>query len=137
MMATTPPETQTRRTVTAQNVQRFSLGEWTDKAGPLTAVPGLGNVVATFCVIPGPVSTDELTLTIAGLNLTTDTPAVVLLQPRQAANQDFGFPDEFAVQVIDTSAVELVVRIMRLDGNVGWGQDLRLDIFIVDSVANP
>jgi hypothetical protein len=30
-----------------------------------------------------------------------------------------------------------VARIMRLDGNDGWGQDLRLDIFIVDSVVNP
>ena len=118
-------------------MQQFSLGQRTNKAGPLTAVPGLGNVVATFCIIPGPISGRELTVTIGGLNLTTDKPAVVLLQPRQAANQDFGFPDEFAVQVIDTSATQLVVRIMRLDGDGGWGQDLRLDIFIVDSVANP
>jgi hypothetical protein len=136
-MTTAGPATQTRKTVTVQDVQLFSLGQRTDKVGPLAAVPGLGNVVATFCIIPGPISTHELTVTIGGLNLTTDTPAVVLLQPRQAANQDFGFPDEFAVMVIDTSATELVVRIMRLDGNDGWGQDLRLDIFIVDSVVNP
>jgi|HubBroStandDraft_6_1064221.scaffolds.fasta_scaffold1289141_1 hypothetical protein len=136
-MTTAGPKTQTRKTVTVQDVQLFSLGQRTDKAGPLAAVPGLGNVVATFCIIPGPISTHELTVTIGGLNLTTDTPAVVLLQPRQAANQDFGFPDEFAAMLIDTSATELVVRIMRLDGNDGWGQDLRLDIFIVDSVVNP
>jgi hypothetical protein len=136
-MAIAGSPTQTRKTVTVQDVQQFSLGQRTDKAGPLIAVPGLGNVVATFCVIQGPISTQELTVTIGGLNLTTDTPAVVLLQPRQAANQDFGFPDEFAVQVIDTSATQLVVRVMRLDGNSGWGQDLRLDMLIVDSVANP
>jgi hypothetical protein len=135
-MATAVPATQMRKTVPVQDVQLFSLGQRTDKAGPLAVVPGLGNVVATFC-IAGSSSTQDLLLTITGLNLTTDTPAVVLLQPRQAANQDFGFPDEFAVQVIDTSATELLVRIQRLDGNSGWGQDLRLDIFIVDSVINP
>jgi hypothetical protein len=135
-MTTAEPATKTRKTVPAQDVQLFSLGQRTDKLGPLTVVPGLGNVVATFC-IAGPSSTQDLLLTITGLNLTTDTPAVVLLQPRQSANQDFGFPDEFAVQVIDTSATELVVRIQRLDSNSGWGQDLRLDIFIVDSVVNP
>ena len=42
---------------------------------------------------------------------------------------------EFAVQVISTSATELLVLIRRLDTNAGWGQELRLDIFIVDSVA--
>ena len=41
------------------------------------------------------------------------------------------------MQVIDTSATELLVRIHRLDLDSGWGQDLRLDIFIVDSVSNP
>jgi hypothetical protein len=84
-------------------------------------------VVATFCIV-GFNPTQDLLLTITGLNLTTDTPAVVLLQPRQSANQDFGFPDEFAVQVIDTFATELLVRIHRLDSTDGWGQDLRLDI---------
>jgi len=135
-MTTTGPVTQTTKTVPVQDVQLFSLGQRADKSGPLAVVPGLGNAVATFC-IAGSSATQDLLLTITGLNLTTDTPAVVLLQPRQSANQDFGFPDEFAVQVIDTSATELLVRIQRLDSNSGWGQDLRLDIFIVDSVVNP
>jgi hypothetical protein len=134
--AGTATQTQTRKTVPAQDVQLFSLGQRTDKAGPLAAVPGLANVVAAFC-IAGSSPAQDLLLTITGLNLTTNTPAVVLLQPRQSANQDFGFPDEFAVQLIDTSATELLVRIQRLDGNSGWRQDLRLDIFIVDSVVNP
>jgi hypothetical protein len=135
-MTTTAPEAQASRTVTVQDVQLYSLGQRTDKVGPLAVVPGLGNVVATYC-IAGSSPYQQLNLTIIGLNLTTDMPAVVLLQPRQSANQDFGFPDEFAVQVIDTSATELQVRIRRLDSNSGWGQDLRLDIFIVDSVINP
>jgi hypothetical protein len=135
-MTTAASPTRTSKTVPVRDMQLFSLGQRTDKIGPLAVVPGLGNVVATFC-IAGSSSTQELTLTITGLDLTTDTPAVVLLQPRQSANEDVGFPDEFAVQVIDTSATQLVVRIMRLDSASGWGQDLRLDIFIVDSVINP
>jgi hypothetical protein len=135
-MTTAAPATQTSKTVPVQDVQLFSLGQRTDHAGPLDVVPGLGNVVATFC-LAGSSSTQDLLLTITGLSLTTDTPAAVLIQTRQSANQDFGFTDEFAVQVIDTSATELLVRIHRLDQNSGWGQDLRLDLFIVDSVVNP
>ena len=135
-MTTAAPVTQADRTVTVQDVQTFSLGQRPEVAGPLAAVPGLGNVVATFC-IPGSSANQELKVRIVGLSLTTDTPAVVMLQPRQSANQDFGFPDEFAVQVIDTSRSELLVLIRRLDSNSGWGQQLRLDIFIVDSVINP
>jgi hypothetical protein len=130
-MATAAPASQTSKTAPVQNVQRFSLGQRTGEAGPLAVVPGLGNVTAGF-VIAGSSTTQDLLLTITGLNLTTNTPAVVLLQPRQSANQDFGFPDEFAVQVIDTSATELLVRIQRLDGNSGWGQELRLDVLIID-----
>jgi hypothetical protein len=122
--------------VSVQDVQLFTLGQRTDKAGPLAVIPELGNVVATFC-IAGPSATQQLLLTITGLNLRTATPAVVLLQPRQSVSQDFGFPDQFSVQVIDTSATQLLVRIQRLDSDSGWGQELRLDIFIMDSMINP
>jgi hypothetical protein len=126
---------QPSKTVAVQDVQFFTLGQRTDKAGPLSVIPGLGNVVATFCVA-GPSPAPQLLLTITGLNLRTATPAVVLLQPRQSVSQEFGFSDQFAVQVIDTSATQLLVRILRLDSNSGWEQQLRLDIFIVDSVIN-
>ena len=43
--ATTAPTTS--KTVPVQDVQLFSLGQRTDEAGPLSVVPGLGNVVAT------------------------------------------------------------------------------------------
>ena len=66
-MTTAGPITQAEKTVTVQDMQQFSLGQRTNKAGPLTAVPGLGNVVATFCIIPGPISGRELTVTIGGL----------------------------------------------------------------------
>jgi len=134
-MTTAESLTQTRNTVSVQDMQLFSLGQWTDVPGPPSVVLGLGNVVVAFC-IAGPSPAQDLLLTITGLNLATDTPPVVLLQPR-SVNQGLGFSDEFAVQVIDTSATELLVRIHRLDLDAGWGQDLRLDIFIVDSASNP
>jgi len=93
-MTTAASPTRTSKTVPVRDIQLFSLGQRTDQVGPLAVVPGLGNVVATYC-IAGSSSTQELTLTITGLDLTTDTPAVVLLQPRQSANEDVGFPDEF------------------------------------------
>lgn len=127
---------QTTRTVSVQDVQLFTLGQRTDKTGPLAVIPELGNVVAAFC-IAGPSQTQQLRLTITGLNLRTATPAVVLLHPRQSVSQDFGFPDQFSVQVIDTSVTQLLVRIQRLDCDSGWGQELRLDIFIVDSMISP
>lgn len=137
-MTTTSPATETNRTVTVQDLRVYPLGQPSGMAGgpPGGPVPGLGNVVATF-VVAQPCPTPYLNLTITGFALTTDAPAVVLLQPRQSANQDFGFLDEFAVQVITTSASEMLVKIRRLDSNSGWGQDLRLDILIVDDVVNP
>jgi hypothetical protein len=99
-------------------------------------VPGLGNVVATN-VLAGSSNTPGLRFTITGLNLTTNTPAVVMIQPRQGDNQDSGFPDEFVVQVISTTSSSILCRILRIDTNSGWGQNLRLDMFIVDSVVNP
>ena len=73
-------------------------------------------------------------LTIVGLQLTTAFPRTVLFTPRQGPdqNQDFGFPDEFGVQVIRTSTNSVLVRVLRLDVNSGWGQDLHLSGLIVD-----
>ena len=134
-MTSAGPATQTSRTVNVRDMQLFSLGQRTDEAGPAAVVPGLGNVVATFCTIPGGSPAQELLLTVTGLHLTTNTPAVVLLQTRQAVNQNLGHSDEFAVQVISTSKTQLLVLIRRLDTNSGWAQELRLDIFIVDSAV--
>ena len=69
---------------------------------------------------------------VKGLSLTTGTPAVVLVQPRQAVNQNMGWPDQYAVQVLTTSKTEIQVLVRRIDQNSGWGQSLRLDLLIVD-----
>ena len=133
-MTTTAPATETSRTVSVQDMRVYPVGQ--QAAGVGAPVATLGNVVATWC-LAGSSGTQQLNLTITGLSLTTDYPSTVLLQPRQSDNNDHGYTDEFAVQVITTSRSELVVRVRRLDSNSGWGQDLRLDIFIVDDVANP
>jgi hypothetical protein len=130
-MTTAGPAAQTSATVNAQDVQVVSLGQRTGQAEALAAVPGLGNVTATSVTLP-PSASQELLVAVKGLNLTTDTPAVVLVQPRQAVNQNLGWSDEFAVQVITTSKTEIQVLVRRLDASSGWGQDLRLDFLIVD-----
>jgi hypothetical protein len=110
--------------------------EVTEEIGPEAAVPGLGNVVATF-VVPGSSGSNNRRYRATGLNLTTDRPAVVVFQPRQNDNQDFSFPDQFAVQVNTTARNSILYTVRRLDANAGWGQNLRLDLFIVDRVVNP
>lgn len=99
-------------------------------------VPGLGNVTSTFARV-GNSNAVMKKVRLTGLRLTTPTPAVVLLQPRQSDNRDLNFNDEFAVQVITTAKDNILILIRRLDQATGWGQDLRIDIFIVDKVVNP
>jgi hypothetical protein len=133
-MTTAAPAKETSRTVSVQDMRVYPVGQ--PPAGVAPRAATLGNVVATWC-LAGSSPSQQLTLNIIGFALTTNTPSTVLVQPRQSDNQDHNYPDEFAVQVITTSATEMLVRIRRLDSNSGWGQDLRLDIFIVDDVANP
>jgi hypothetical protein len=130
-MTTAGPAAQPSATVNVQDVQVFSLGQRTGGAEALATVPGLGNVTATSVTLP-PSASQDLLAVVKGLNLTTDTPTVVLVQPRQAVNQNLGWSDEFAVQVITTSKTEIQVLVRRLDANSGWGQDLRLDFLIID-----
>jgi hypothetical protein len=130
-MTTPGPTAQASATVNAQDMQVFSLGERTAGAEALAAVPGLGNVTATSVTLP-PSASQEMLVVVNGLNLTTNTPRVVLVQPRQGVNQNLGWSDEYAVQVITTSKTEIQVLVRRLDINSGWGQNLRLDFLIVD-----
>jgi len=130
-MTTAGPAAQASATVNVQDVQLLSLGQRTGEAKALAAVPGLGNVTATSVTLP-PSANQDMLVVVSGLNLATNTPAVVLVQPRQSVNQNLGWSDEFAVQVITTSTTEIQVLIRRLDANSGWGQNLRLDFFIVD-----
>jgi hypothetical protein len=130
-MTTPGPTAQAGATVSVQDMQVFSLGERAAGAEALAAVPGLGNVTATSVTLP-PSASQEMLVVVNGLDLTTNTPAVVLVQPRQAVNQNLGWSDEYAVQVITTSKTEIQVLVRRLDLNSGWGQNLRLDFLIVD-----
>jgi hypothetical protein len=130
-MTTAGPATQASATVNVQDVQLLSLGQRTGEATALATVPGLGNVTATSVTLPSSPNQNMLVV-VQGLNLTTNTPAVVLVQPRQSANQNLGWSDEFAVQVITTSTTEIQVLVRRLDINSGWGQHLRLDFLIID-----
>lgn len=132
---TTAGPAQASTTVSVQDVHVLSLSQPASAAAAAAVVPGLGNVVATTVSIPAS-ATQELLVVVKGFSLTTDTPAVVLVQPRQSVNQNMGFPDEFAVQVVTTSKTQIQVLVRRLDLNSGWGQSLRLDFFIVDSVIN-
>jgi hypothetical protein len=125
----TTPEIST--TVNVQDVRVSQLGPHAAEAGAHASVPGLGNVTAASVTVP-PSASQQLLVVVRGLSLTTNTPAVVLVQPRQAVNQNMGWADEYAVQVITTSKTEIQVLVRRLDLNSGWGQSLRLDFFIVD-----
>jgi hypothetical protein len=131
-MTTAGPAAQASTTVSVQDVRIFSLGQQAGGAEAHAVVPGLGNVTATTVTLqqgsPGP----QLLVVVQGLNLTTGTPTVVLVQPRQSVNQNQGFSDEFVTQVITTSKTEIQVLVRRVDANSGWGQHLRLDLFIVD-----
>jgi hypothetical protein len=118
-------------TVQAQDVRASSPGPQATGAVVHGAVPGLGNVTATNVTVP-PSSAQQMLVVISGLNLTTATPAVVLVQPRQSVNQNKNWPDEYAVQVVTTAKTEIQVLVRRIDQNSGWGQSLRLDLFIVD-----
>jgi hypothetical protein len=121
-----------------------SVDEDITEATPLSAeqgvtaeavvVPGLGNVVSTAYNI-GSSTANNRTYTLGGFSLTTDGPWVVLIQPRQIANQELGYSDQFAVQVIRTARNAIVCRVRRLDVNSGWGQEVRLDLFVVEQRA--
>jgi len=130
-MTTAGPAAQASATVNVQDAQLLSLGQRTGEAKALAAVPGLGNVTATSVTLP-PSANQDMLVVVSGLNLTTNTPAVVLVQPRQSVNQNLGWSDEFAVQVVTTSTTEIRVLVRRLDVNSGWGQNLRLDFLIID-----
>jgi len=125
------PADQPSVTVNAQDVRVLSLGQRPAEAAAFAAVPGLGNVTAMSVTVP-PNAGQQLVVVVGGLHLTTATPAVVLVQPRQSVNQNMGFSDEFVTQVITTSKTQIQVLVRRVDAAKGWGQKLRLDLLIVD-----
>jgi hypothetical protein len=72
---------------------------------------------------------------LLGWNLTNPVPAAVLCQARQSDNLDHGWPDQFWIQVIETGRDFVRVRVRRIDGGTGgsgWGQNLRLDVLVIE-----
>ncbi len=102
---------------------------------PSAVVPGLGRVANTYAIV-GPSTTNEITRTITGFQFSTAEPATILLQARQSANRDFGYHVVFAVQVVETGMDHITVHIKRLDNAGGWGQNLRVDILIIEQTNN-
>jgi hypothetical protein len=131
-MTTAGPAAQASTTVSAQDARVFSLGQQASEVEGHAVVPGLGNVTATSVTLQQGSPGQELLVVIQGLNLSTATPTVVLVQTRQSVNQNQGFSDEFVTQVITTSKTEIQVLVRRVDVASGWGQHLRLDLLIVD-----
>jgi hypothetical protein len=72
------------------------------------------------------------------LGFTSNAPRTVQCQTRNHPTQPILWPDQFACQVIRTSALangSVWVRIRRLDagtGGAGWGQNLQVSLLVVD-----
>lgn len=91
----------------------------------------VGNV-SYWRVTVGPRSGD-LRLNITGFNFSNSSPWCILFQSRQGDNVDNGWPDQFAIQVLDTTNTSIRVRIRRIDNPMhgsGWGQNLTLNFLI-------
>jgi hypothetical protein len=110
------PDTTT--SVPAQGLESLTFGMMKDHA-----FVGFANV--------GSSPTPGLRFTLTGLNLNTPTPTLVAFHPRQSDNNEHNFADEFAVQVITTAKDHILGRVLRLDTNSRWGQQLRLDFLII------
>lgn len=96
----------------------------------LTAPPG-GVSIEAASVIAGYSPDNELTVTATGLNRGAYGPGYVFLQARQSDDIEHGYPDEFALQVIQVSSDSVTFRVKRLDVSDGWGQQLQVDILFV------
>jgi hypothetical protein len=89
----------------------------------------IGNVTYWRATI-GPRNGDVV-FKITGLNLATASPFCVVFQSRQLDNIDHGWPDQFAIQVIETSNDFIRVRIRRIDSpGSGWAQQLGLNFIV-------
>jgi hypothetical protein len=92
-------------------------------------------------VLVGASDSNEITVTATGIGDDSFNYVIsVFLQAQQQwpqANEDFGYNDEFALQVIDSDlgisnggGNSLTFRVKRLDYPGGWGQELVVNILI-------
>ena len=102
-----------------------------DEIQPLFVDPN--QFFAGACII-GPQSGDVI-FRCFNLGFPSASPRTVHCQLRNSAAEPTAFQDQFACQVVRTSPGAVTVRIRRIDdgtGSSGWGQDLRLNLFIVN-----
>ena len=92
-----------------------------------TSAGGGSAEAASFIVGSSP--DNELTVTAKGL--TTSQPGYVFLQARQHDNLVHNYPDAFALQVIQVTADSVTFLVKRVDANLGWGQELQVDMLFV------
>lgn len=78
----------------------------------------------------------DLTIKCTGWDFSTPKPGTVICQARQEANIDHDWPDQFAIQVVETGKDFVKIRIRRIDKcadeSPGWAQCLRIDIIVND-----
>jgi len=99
------------------------------------AAAAVGTQFAGSCTV-GPSNSDVI-FKCTGWNFKSSYPPQVFLQARQNSNQnlDFGWTDQFCLQVIETARDFVRFRVRRMDDGTsssGWGQNLRVDIFVID-----
>jgi hypothetical protein len=90
-------------------------------------------IFAGACTV-GPRSSDVI-FTCFNFGFSSASPRTVHCQLRNNATDPIDFPDQFACQVTRTSPGSVTVRIRRIDdgtGPSGWGQNLRLNLLIVN-----
>jgi hypothetical protein len=102
-----------------------------DTAEAVTA----GIFVYTSGVLPPQTANADAIVKANGFSFSVPQPRNIQLQARQSDNVDYGWSDQFALQIIETGMDFIRFRVMRLDagsGPVGWGQSLRVDFLVID-----
>ena len=107
----------------------------TNSEGVSTSFVDPGRFYSATCTV-GPRSSDII-FKCTGFNFASAYPQNVFCQPRQGPDQnlDFGWPDQFGCQIVETSRDFVRFRIRRFDngtGSSGWGQNLRVGLLIMD-----
>jgi hypothetical protein len=67
-------------------------------------------------------------------------PHIIHFQPRQSENTDYRWPEQFNIMITETSRDFVKASIMRMDGfqvGTGWGQNLMVDVIVVDDGQEP